>query len=96
MTSTGSERIGMTAHYTAYVWYRLGLVGVTSFAIRAGAMIAMRGRRQATQLSDDDEVRSVFERAGFPGADMVDEALLPDPPRREQMGAIWRAECPRV
>ena len=74
---------------------RMAAVGVTSYAIRAGAMVAMRGKRQATELRDDAEVRDVFERAGFLGADMVDTALIPNPPRRPQMGAIWRAAVSR-
>lgn len=70
---------------------RMAGVGITSFAIRAGAMVAMRGKRQATELSNDDEVRRIFESAGFPGVEIVDTSLIADPPKRPQMGAIWRA-----
>lgn len=39
MASTGSQRIGPTAHYTAYVWRRLGLPHAELFATRTGAIL---------------------------------------------------------
>jgi O-methyltransferase involved in polyketide biosynthesis len=37
--SADHERIGPTAHYTAYVWYRLGLPHADVFATRRGATL---------------------------------------------------------
>lgn len=39
MASAGAERIGPTAHYTAYVWRRLGLPHADLFSTRTGAVL---------------------------------------------------------
>jgi O-methyltransferase involved in polyketide biosynthesis len=39
MAGAASERIGPTAHYTAYVWRRLGLPHAELFATRTGAVL---------------------------------------------------------
>ena len=39
MSDAGSDRIGPTAHYTAYVWHRLGLPYAELFSTRTGAAL---------------------------------------------------------